>query len=89
MGQVQSDRSILWLQLAGLKWRVGPIRRMDAEPVIGGLSKIPSLAGFMPGERKIEEIWGETSLESDCFFKNQAGRIYGYSGCNRYIGIQN
>jgi hypothetical protein len=35
---------------------------------------------IMPEGREIEEIWVEHSIEPNFFFKNQAGKLSGYSG---------
>ncbi len=46
---------MLWVQMSGVKSGAGSGKGVKVETVPGGLSKIPSLAGIMPGEGKIEE----------------------------------
>ena len=48
VGQAKSDHRMLWLHLAGLRWRPGVSKGVDADTAPGGL--------IMPEGREIEEI---------------------------------
>jgi hypothetical protein len=62
---------MLCAQLAAAKWCTGARKGVELDTVLGGL--------IMPERRQTEEIRVDAPLETDFFFKNQAGKFSGYS----------